>query len=192
MTKTAEQKAREAEAERERAARRRKANARLAKLDPKTADAIRARATELEAKHFGAKRTAVAFLEDALDEHETKDEPAEPKRPKGPREKSTPKEKGRPKPQTKQAVDELAANAKKARGGEAGLAVTVAVAVPEGLAYCAKCDSQKPEADFWPEKRTERSHRRRICRPCYNAEWREWDQARRARKAAEQDAAAAS
>lgn len=109
------------------------------------------------------------------------DKPAKP-RPKSPREKSTPKEAGRPKPETKQP--ELAATAKAERGGDAAIAVTVDVSVPDGTAYCEGCDKTLPESTFWPIRRTAKSHRRKTCRDCFNAAWKAWDEARRAKAAA--------
>lgn len=172
-------------AERERAARRRRANDRLAALSPAARDAVRQRAQRLEAHHKGPRVTAVAWLEQALDLTEvgaTKAAPKpdpQPRRPKGPREKSTPKEAGRPKPEHKD-TDALARNAATERGGEAAIAATVTVEVSDGLAYCARCDTKKPESLFWPAKRTAKSKRRKSCRPCFNDAWAEWDRARRA------------
>lgn len=185
-----------AAAERERATRRRAANERLAKLPPSSRDAVNRDALRREADHKAAGRprvTAVTFLEQALDAFEdptrrgtvaakavkrpgtdTGDRP----RPKGPREKSTPKEKGRPEPETK--TEDLADAAKAARGGDAALQVVVSVEVPDGTAYCKSCDTTKPEAEFWPKVRTEKSKRRGKCRTCFNAEWKAWDEGRRA------------
>lgn len=110
--------------------------------------------------------------------------PAEdkPTRRKGPRERSTPKEAGRPAPETKDP-EQLAANAKQARGGDAALKTTVAVTVPDGTAYCKGCDTTKAEAEFWPVTLTAKSKRRGVCRTCYNRQWKEWT-ADKKRKAA--------
>lgn len=203
-TKTPEQKKREAEAERDRAARRRRVDDRLKAMPQGSRDAVRRDAQRREAEHKGPRVTAVQWLEEALDAFETKAGPVFPKpsgargdrrvpastdeppakkaarRPKGPREKSTPKEKGRPTPETKEP-DKLAADAKLARGGDAAIKATVAVTVPTGTAYCKSCDQQKPEAEFWPVNRTEKSKRRHTCRPCYNAAWAKWSAEKKAK-----------
>jgi hypothetical protein len=209
MPKTDEQKQREREAERQRQARRSAAKKRLDALPPMSRDAVTRRAQSLEANHEGPKVTAVAFLEQALDEFEKPDRvratgsgslkivegsesgdeppkatPAKPRRPKSPREKSQPKEAGRPEPETKDP-EQLASNAKRARGGDAAITATVAVSVPEGTAYCPSCDTTKAEAEFWPANRTAKSKRRKTCRECFNEAWRVWDAQRRAKKAAE-------
>lgn len=188
-TKTKADKAREAAAERERAARRKRAADALAALPEATRASVMDLADDLEATARGTKKRApeasVAYLERALSAHAipTAGKPAkkaaEPRRPKGPREKSTPKEAGRPKPETKDP-EALAANAKTAReAGRSSIEATVHVTVPTGEAYCASCDTNKPEPEFWPAKVTDKSRRRKICRECYNREWREWDAKRR-------------
>lgn len=207
MAKTDEQKLRERDAERERAARRKRANDRLAALPQSSRDAVRRTAQRLEADYTGPKVTAVAFLERALDRFgatedavgqveqgqavkaakragtDTGDAPPKSPKKKGPRERSKPKEAGRPAPETKDP-EQLAGNAKAARGGDAAIVATVAVSVPDGTAYCKGCDTTKAESEFWPVTLTAKSKRRGVCRPCYNKQWQEWTAKNKAKKAA--------
>lgn len=182
MSKTREQElADKAIAERGRAAAIRRVTADLKALDDGSRIRVDARADALRRRDItdGIRPMAAhRYLAEALSDVSREDAT--------PRGRSKPKEGAGPVTETKTAVP--AAKPRKTRPAAKGK-VTVAIpeaVVPEGTKTCPTCQTVKPLTEFYP-KRTGKAEAkpRGECRPCYNARWREWDAARRAKKAAE-------
>lgn len=186
--------AKKAEAERQRQERIKAASKRLAALPKDAQTRVQGNAARAEkaGKEAGKRQASVAYLEEALAAEESKQgttatSPLTPPRPRGPRETVTPKE----------TPEQLAPEKKKAapkkaqkRSGATAVEAKVTVTVPATHKTCTRCHESKPVADFLPKSGAGKP--RAKCRPCYNADWVEYDRARKAKKAAEAAQAKAS